>query len=222
MDGGWGPGLSRRRDTSLGEGELDKSTQELLTLLLSSVAIVVSLVSFANSWRSLRRASYRTAADHVLAADQITIDHPELRPYLYGEEKGRPVPVTAEPEDRWRIEAAAEFFLDVFETIWDHRAEFSRRDRASWREWIHAMMEGSPTMRELYLEDDLHWYPTLAGMFADEECTMPKEHSWASTHEGRTQLSAFTRRWRGIRRWFREAAGRIRGASRSAGEPSRS
>lgn len=176
-----------------------------LTVLISVLALLVSLTGYVTSRRSLRRASYRTAADLVLAADQMMIEHPELRPYLYGDDDGNPVPVTATGKERWQAEAAAEFFLDVFETVWDHRAEFNAHDRVSWREWMHEVLEASPAMQGLY---DPDWYPTLAGLFADEGCTRPDDHVWVRAQEGRTQISAVTRWWRQVVRRVAAPRGR--------------
>jgi len=71
------------------------------------------------------------------------------------------------PEDnlemRNHVFAAAEFVLDVFECIWDYRDEYSAADRDSWREWIHNVFERSPTVRDLFVENEA-WYPTLKSL----------------------------------------------------------
>lgn len=201
---------------------MDMLSQGELTVLISVMALLVSVVGYVTSRRSLHRASCRTAADLVLAADQMMVERPALRPYLYGDDDGKPVPVTATGEERWRIEAAGEFFLDVFETIWDHRPEYTPHDRDSWREWIHEIMESSPVIQGIYTDGGARWYPTLAGMFADEVCDSPDDHVWVNDQVGKSQISAVTRWWRGMRRQIRAAVPRLRVAGRSAGEPSRS
>lgn len=152
----------------------------------SGIALVVSVAGLMMSRLAVRRSSYRTATDYALDADRLFLDKPWLRDYFFG---GKPLPEN-DLEHRAEVMAAAEFHLDVFEAIWDHRAEFARVDRTAWREWIHDLLETSPAMRVVYLHDPT-WYPSIASILAWEPCTRKREpdseaepHSWVRSHPG--------------------------------------
>jgi len=94
----------------------------------------------------------------------VFLEHPLIRPYFY---EDLPVPGNNE-EMRHRVLAAAEFVLDVFECIWDHKAQFSKRDRVAWQEWIVGVFETSPAVRGLY-RNNAGWYPTLSELVSDAD-----------------------------------------------------
>lgn len=152
----------------------------------SGIALLVSVTGLLTSRLALRRSSYRTATDYALDADRMFLDNPTLRDYFY---EGKPPP--EEPaEERARVMAAAEFYLDVFEAIWDHRGEFSRTDRAAWREWVHDLFESSPAMQTVYLHDP-DWYPSVTSILAWEPCDRRRQpgedlepHNWARSYPG--------------------------------------
>jgi hypothetical protein len=162
---------------------------------IALISLAVALIGAVMSRRALRRSSYRTSADLLLEADRIFLDRPDLRPYFYDG-----VECSADDsEQRARVEAVAEFYLDVLETIWDHRNEFSRVDRASWREWIHDLLEWSPALRQVYTATP-RWYPTITSLLDWEECTFAGEHRWVEGKRGPAGSGAAFRWKRAMRR----------------------
>lgn len=122
--------------------------------------------------RALHTTANQFAAQLVITAGQVFIEHPELRPYF---EAKREIEEGMDEKDQDRIEAAALTQLDVMETIWDHHEEMNQEDIDAWREWIHDLFERSPVLRNQYKPT---WYPSINEMFAEHLCT-DAQHSYA-------------------------------------------
>jgi hypothetical protein len=121
--------------------------------------------------RALHTTTNQYAAQLMVEADRILIEHADLRPYFYGER-----PVATVPKDkRDQVAAVAELELDVMETIWDHHEEIDSDDVDAWREWMHEMFRS----RHLADEISTEWYPSLAEMLAQHGCTDHLRHKTA-------------------------------------------
>jgi len=165
-------------------------------VVIALISLAVALTGAVMSRRALRRSSYRTSADLVLEADRIFLDRPELRCFFY---EGLECPPKGDKQ-YGQVKAAAEFYLDILETIWDHRGEFARTDRMAWREWIHDLLEWSPSIRDTYLESP-RLYPTIRFLIEWEPCAFPEEHEWVAVRPGPTGSGpAFT-----LKRFLRSA-----------------
>jgi hypothetical protein len=147
-------------------------------VVVALVALVLSLLGIFQGRRSLRTTTYRSATDLVLEADRMFLNSPHLRQYFYDDAE-----CTESSPHYIEMMAAAEFYLDVVECIWDHRDEFKRRDVDAWREWIHDVLEGAPAMRGVYLSAP-RWYPTLTDLLRWETCESPNDHPWVMTAPG--------------------------------------
>lgn len=136
---------------------MDASTVVAVAALLASIASAV--YTYRQARRTLKVTTYQGATDLTLQLDQVFIEHPELRPYFY---ESRPAPEPGGGDDilRSRVLAAAEYALDIFECIWDHRDTYADTDKDSWREWIGDMLASSPVCTALYLQN-VDWYPAL-------------------------------------------------------------
>ena len=150
---------------------------EVISLIVSVLAAVIGLRATFVSGRTLRNSSYRGAADLVLDADHLFLEHPDLRAFFYD---GKEVP--GDEFSRQLVLAAAEFYLDILEAIWDHRAEFARSDIDAWREWIHDLLEYSPAMRLIY-NGSRDWYPSISDLLTWDGCSKA-EHTWARGQPG--------------------------------------
>jgi hypothetical protein len=127
--------------------------------VISIIAVIFSVAASVLSVVSARRDStvvtYNSTTDLTLQVDRLFIDFPHLRPYFYDN-----VPVPADSGDRNQVLAAAEFFLDVLECIWDRKSEYSRKDVAAWQRWILDLFDTAPVLRTYFVETST-WYPTL-------------------------------------------------------------
>ena len=136
---------------------MDTSTVVAVAALLVSLGSAV--YAYRHGRRTLKVTTYHGATDLTLQLDQVFIEHPELRPFFY---EGRPLPDPGSEGDtlRHRVLAAAEYALDIFECIWDHRDTYDDKDKESWRAWIGDMLASSPTCSDLYTTNR-DWYPAL-------------------------------------------------------------
>lgn len=155
---------------------MDPPTVAIVVSILSLVvslggigSLLVSRRSLHVSRRSLHVTANQYASNMAIAAGHVFIEYPHLRPYFY--EGGFPP-----AKIRNQVVATATNQLDVMEAIWDHHDEFDDQDREAWREWMHDMLQTSPTMREWC---DLDWYPSLKSMLSDAVCRWPDKHECA-------------------------------------------
>jgi len=131
--------------------------------IVAVVALVASIASAIYAYRQGRRTlkvtTYQGATDLTLQLDQVFIEYPQLRPFFY---EGRPTPDANSGDDdlRHRVLATAEYALDIFECIWDHRDTYDQADRESWKVWICDMIAQSPACSALYVAER-DWYPAL-------------------------------------------------------------
>lgn len=134
---------------------------------ISVVAIVIALLSAVLAWRAARRSlrvtTYSGATELTLQIDRMFLEHPEIRPFFY--DPRRPLAEASLGRDRSRVEAAAEYILDILECIWDHRHEYDDDDREAWKLYILEMI-GKPgsgcVLRAKYEEWSADgWYPAL-------------------------------------------------------------
>lgn len=143
---------------------MDTSNFVAVAALLISAAS--ALYAYRQGRRTLKVTTYHGATDLTLQLDQVFIEHPELRPFFY---EGQPPLDSGSGDDnlRYRVLAAAEYALDIFECIWDHRDTYDEADKESWRTWISDMLGASPVCSDLFLENR-DWYPALKALVAEE------------------------------------------------------
>jgi hypothetical protein len=173
----------------------------VIVAVLATVVAGVSLLIANRSFKVSRQlllmsASTEGTTDLACKADELFLDHPELRPYFYDRwplpdeilDPPAPAPWPPSPDDvaRSQLLAAAEYYLDLLESIWDNVAPLPDDDRESWREWIHDMFESGPIL-VAYFERYHWWYPTLKGMLQAEidadRCTAPDRHGYAAKQQ---------------------------------------
>jgi hypothetical protein len=160
---------------------------EWISTIAAAVALIGAGYTIFYSRSQLRYAAITQPAQLTLQVDQIFLQHPLLRPYFYD---STPVPaVEAAPEMHHRIYAAAEFYLDVLEYILSGVKNYNKRDRESYREWIHDVFAGSPVMQELYLDNE-RWYPDLKRLRASRVCSTDSGHEFFTVMAASWSLSA--------------------------------
>lgn len=141
------------------------TTSDVIALAAGALAIVSLWVTVRHAQRSLRVTTYSGATDLVLQVDRLMVEFPETRAFLYSE---RTFHDGVEPLLRARVEASAEFVLDVLECIWDHASEYDQDDRESWKRYIQDLIgdEQGYVLRDLYEEYSAKdWYPALDDIF---------------------------------------------------------
>jgi hypothetical protein len=172
-----------------------------ISVIVAVLATAVAGISLLLSRRSLEvsrqllltTASTQGTTELASKADELFLSHPGLRPYFYDrwpvpdQILDSPAPVAGEPSKadlfRSQLLAAAEYYLDLLESIWDNVGPLPEDDKSSWREWIHDMFESGPILAD-YREQYETWYPTLTGMLqaevAEDRCSDPERHPYAA------------------------------------------
>lgn len=147
----------------------------VVSIAAAGIAAWHSRRELGHGREALQVTTYQGATELALNFDRMLIDYPFLRPYFYesepvpAEDDGS-APAEADRHRRQRVLAAAEFALDIFECIWDHRDSYNSVDHKAWRRWILDVMESSPACCEIYAEANADptdpWYPSLARIVA--------------------------------------------------------
>lgn len=105
---------------------------------------------------SLRNSAFYADANYMFAADDIFIDHPELRPYFYSGKDIRKDDLTYD-----KVIAVAEFLLDFFGCILLKIQHYPQDPQIWpcnwWEEYIIDSFANSPILCE-YLESVKTWY----------------------------------------------------------------
>lgn len=144
---------------------MTKSDAFALGALVVSVATAIyTFITYVLGRQTLKVTTYQGATALTLQIDAVFIEHPLLRPYFYDDLEAPAL--TEDPETHHRILAVAEFVLDCVECIWDHRESFADDDREAWKDWIHEVFLGAPSVRACYTEN-VRWYPALHELAAE-------------------------------------------------------
>jgi hypothetical protein len=142
---------------------------ELLSLIVSIAGFVVVIITLALLIRQTREMTtqseyvaksvkyslYATASSHMLAVDEMFINHPALRPYFYsGKDISEDDPVYD------KAIAVADFILDFFDYVLIQGQYFPQVfRRQSWEPYMTDTFANSPVLcRQLDHVKDRDWH----------------------------------------------------------------
>jgi hypothetical protein len=84
--------------------------------------------------------------DNMLQINRLFIDRPSLRPYFYGEQELTDEP----PEERERIEATAELFINFTDNVLTQMPLLPRNLAEPWRTYFASVTTSSPVLRDFW------------------------------------------------------------------------
>jgi hypothetical protein len=122
----------------------------LAVALFGNLVLFASLVVLGLQVRNGARATlasvYQAMNDSMLQINRIFIDRPSLRPYFYGEQE-----LTDEsPEERERIEATAELFINFTDNVLTQMPLLPRNLAEPWRTYFAGVTTSSPVLRDFW------------------------------------------------------------------------
>lgn len=125
---------------------------EWLSILLGGIggAILATSVTIILTWQSIWTPYGDASTRLALEIDHLFTRHAHLRGYFYDE---HPFP-TKDHDDHSLAQAIRELVADCLEGIWDNQDIYNEKDWNAWLKYIQDMMETSPGLTTLLVEDD--------------------------------------------------------------------
>jgi hypothetical protein len=121
--------------------------------LVLIASVVVLGLQVRNGVRATLAAVYQAMNDNMLQINRLFIDRPSLRPYFYGEQE-----LTDEsPEERERVEATAELFINLIDNVLTQMPLLPSNLAEPWRTYFGSVTTSSPVLREFWTRRR-EWY----------------------------------------------------------------
>ncbi len=120
-----------------------------MELIISIVAIVISLLALFNERTSLHDQAYDKFSQLWFDMDQIFIDYPYMRKYFYANEKGEYVSIASDDDHYDLAICIAERFSDVFQYTEPMEKYLKKEDRKSYAAY-KKMIQSAPPMINLH------------------------------------------------------------------------
>jgi hypothetical protein len=121
-------------------------------LVLIASVIVLGL-QVRNGVRATLASVYQAMNDNMLQINRLFIDRPLLRPYFYGEQE-----LTDEsPEERERVEATAELFINFIDNVLTQMPLLPSNLAEPWRTYFSSVIKGSPVLCDFW-KRRREWY----------------------------------------------------------------
>jgi hypothetical protein len=160
--------LLRKKKPEVVELEAIK-VHELISLIISfmyfvTVVVTLILLIFQNriismqtsyALQSVEGSIYANITGQTLAADEIFIKYPEIRPYFYGGKD-----LTKDDPLYYRVKATAEYLLDFFDALETQLKKHPNlwiHEKKEWEANTVDMFAWSPMLCR-YLEANKEWY----------------------------------------------------------------
>jgi heme/copper-type cytochrome/quinol oxidase subunit 2 len=124
-----------------------------LVLLVLQNRTVVMQTRYA--LQSVESNVFSAVTTQNLAEDKVFIKYPEVRPFFYNGKK-----LSADDPLRQRVQATAEYLLDLFDSMCTQLKKYPqlwRHEKRAWEQNIIDMFAFSPVLCD-YLEVNQHWY----------------------------------------------------------------
>jgi hypothetical protein len=110
------------------------------------LSVVLLGLQVRNGARATLASVYQAVNDNMLQINHLFIDRPSLRPYFYGEQE-----LTDEsPEERQRIEATAELFINFTDNVLTQMPLLPRNLAEPWRTYFAGVTTSSPVLRDFW------------------------------------------------------------------------
>ena len=120
--------------------------------------------------RATLASVYQAMNDNMLQINRLFIDRPLLRPYFYGKQE-----LTDEsPEERERIEATAELFINFIDNVLTQMPLLPSNLADPWQTYFGSVTTSSPVLREFW-ERRREWYSEEMRALLDPLIVRPEE-----------------------------------------------
>jgi hypothetical protein len=120
--------------------------------------------------RATLASVYQAMNDNMLLINRLFIDRPLLRPYFYGKQE-----LTDEsPEERERVEATAELFINFIDNVLTQMPLLPSNLADPWRTYFVSVTTSSPVLCEFW-ERRREWYSEEMRALLDPLIVRPEQ-----------------------------------------------
>ena len=124
-----------------------------MELIISIIAIVLSLIAIINERESLHDQAYDRFSQLWFGMDEVFIQHPEMHKYFYYDNNGEYASI-GEKDDCYELAVCiAERFCDAFQYTAPLEKYLSRNDRKSYLKYKEMIIE-SPAVKHSHIVDE--------------------------------------------------------------------
>jgi hypothetical protein len=153
----------------------------LAVALLGNFVLIVSVILLGLQVREMAKQSshgaratlasvYQAMNDNMLQINRLFVDRPLLRPYFYGEQE-----LTDEsPEERERVEATAELFINFIDNVLTQMPLLPSNLAEPWRTYFGSVTASSPVLCEFW-ERRREWYSEEMRALLDPLMVRPEQ-----------------------------------------------
>lgn len=134
--------------------EITEFVQAIVNLIAVPTAVISVLLLIKQTRQlddTMRSQVYQGLIDNSLKIDQLLIEHPELRKYIYGKE-----PVDEKTPDLDKLMSVTEFMIDIVDNLKAQEKYIPKPLIPGWRNFAQDVLN-SPATR-YFLEKHGTWY----------------------------------------------------------------
>ena len=110
------------------------------------LSVVLLGLQVRNGARATLASVYQAMNDNMLQINRLFIDRPSLRPYFYGEQEL----ADESPEERERIVATAELFINFTDNVLTQMPLLPSNLAQPWRSYFASVTTQSPVLRDFW------------------------------------------------------------------------
>jgi len=153
----------------------------LAVALFGNFVLIVSVILLGLQVREMAKQSshgaratlasvYQAMNDNMLQINRLFVERPLLRSYFYGEQE-----LTDEsPEERERVEATAELFINFIDNVLTQMPLLPSNLAEPWRTYFGSVTTSSPVFRELWVRRR-EWYSEEMRALLDPLIARPEQ-----------------------------------------------
>jgi hypothetical protein len=173
---------TKRKQTRLLKGR--KVDAALTVALFGNLVWIGSVILLGLQLREMAKQSshgaratlasvYQAMNDNMLQINRLFIDRPLLRPYFYGKQE-----LTDEsPEERERIEATAELFINFIDNVLTQMPLLPSNLADPWQTYFGSVTTSSPVLREFW-QRRREWYSEEMRALLDPLIVRPEQAAY--------------------------------------------
>jgi hypothetical protein len=153
----------------------------LAVALFGNFVLLVSVVLLGLQVREMTKQSshgaratlasvYQAMNDNMLQINRLFVDRPRLRPYFYGKQEL----TDASPEERERVEATAELFINFMDNVLTQMPLLPSNLAEPWRTYFSSVLTSSPVLRDFWTRRR-DWYSEEMQALLDPLIVRPEQ-----------------------------------------------
>lgn len=136
---------------------------------IASVVVIISVLvlraQLEDTRRAIRGASAQGAYALWVSIDQFLVQHPDLKPFLYG---AKSLDTQMDETLKRRVESASEMMLDAMANSFHQLPHFNPDEREAYGNFLKDRYQTQPALKQ-FVDENVQWYPNSFVSFLRSE-----------------------------------------------------